>query len=207
MAETQTDQKQRILELSNKLFLKHGIRSVSMDDLARHLGVSKKTIYQFYDKKEDLVHDIVQIHIEKEKNEISKIVESSENAIDQMQKIAKMVLRTLGEVSSGTMFDLQKYYRRQWEAITALHKTLIFEVIQANINWGIEEGIYRAEVNASIIARLYVELSYSIVNDDIFPMQKFEQQELYRQAFNYHINGILSPKGEKLFQKLNSSKE
>ena len=67
MAETQTDQKQRILELSNKLFLKHGIRSVSMDDLARHLGVSKKTIYQFYDKKEDLVHDIVQIHIEKEK--------------------------------------------------------------------------------------------------------------------------------------------
>jgi len=207
MTEAQTNQKQEILEVSNKLFMKHGIRSVSMDDLARQIGISKKTIYQYYENKEALVIDIVNLHVEKEKNEIANILTSSKDAIDQMYQIAKMVLRTLGEVSSGTMFDLQKYYRSQWNKITDLHKKFIFEIIKQNIIRGKKEGIYKAEVNEDIIARLYVEMSYSIVDDDIFPMQEFEQQELYKQAFNYHINGILSAKGEKLFQKLNSTNQ
>ena len=122
-----------------------------------------------------------------------------------MHQIAKMVLRTLGEVSSGTMFDLQKYYRKQWVKITELEKKLTFEVIKKNLIRGKAAGIYRDTVNEDIVARLYVEMAHSIVDDDIFSMQEFGKQELYKQAFNYHINGILSPKGEILFQKLNST--
>ncbi len=205
MTEAQVNQKQEILEASTKLYMKHGIRSVSMDDLARHLGISKKTIYQYYENKEALVEDIVHLHVEKEKMEIANILKHSNNAIDEMHQIAKMVLRTLGEVSSGTMFDLQKYYRKQWVKITELEKKLTFEVIKQNLIRGKAAGIYRDTVNEDIVARLYVEMAHSIVDDDIFSMQEFGKQELYKQAFNYHINGILSPKGEILFQKLNST--
>ncbi len=207
MTEAQVNQKNEILEVSSKLYMKHGIRSVSMDDLARHIGISKKTIYQYYENKEALVEDIVQLHVEKEKREIESILKHSNNAIDEMHQIAKMVLRTLGEVSSGTMFDLQKYYRKQWEKITELEKKLTFEVIKQNLMKGKATGIYRDSVNEDIVARLYVEMAHSIVDDDIFSMQEFGKKELYKQTFNYHINGILSPKGEILFQKLNSTNQ
>ena len=205
MTEAQVNQKHEILAVSSKLYMKHGIRSVSMDDLARHIGISKKTIYQYYENKEALVEDIVQLHCEKEKMEIEGILKHSSNAIDEMHQIAKMVLRTLGEVSSGTMFDLQKYYRKQWKKITELEKKLTFEVIKGNLIRGKAAGIYRDTVNEDIVARLYVEIAHSIVDDDIFSMREFEKQELYKQAFHYHINGILSPKGEILFQKLNTT--
>ncbi len=207
MTEAQTLQKIEILKASGQLYMKHGIRSVSMDDLARHLGISKKTIYLYYENKEALVQDIVYAQIKQEAEEVANILATSKNAIEQMQKIAKMALRTLGEVSSGTMFDLQKYYRKQWEAITNLHKKLIFEVIKQNIELGVQEGIYRADINPEIIARLYGEIAFSIVNNDVFSMHDFGKQDIYRQAFQYHINGILSTKGEKLFKKLNSKSE
>jgi len=207
MTKAQSDQKKVILDATSQLYMKQGIKSVSMDDLARHLGISKKTIYQYYENKEALVQDIVYAHIAKENIEVESIIASSKNAIDQMQKIAKMALRTLEEVSSGTMFDLQKYYRQMWIAITNIHKELIFGVIKQNIERGIVEGIYRSEINAAIIARIYGEMAYNIINEDVFPSKDFDKQTLYRQAFHYHINGILSPKGEKIFQQLNSSTE
>jgi len=207
MSLPQVDQKLTILEASSQLYMKHGIRSVSMDDLARQLGISKKTIYQYYENKDTLVTAVVISHVEKEREEVEKILSSSENAIDQMEQIARMALRTLAEVSSGTMFDLQKYYRKQWLAITDLHKKLIHSVIKQNIDRGISEGIYRPEIDAEIIARLYGEMAFSIVNHDVFSMQNFNMQEVYKQAFHYHINGILSPKGDKIFQTLNSKAE
>jgi len=207
MTQQQFDQKLQILEASSKLYMKHGIRSVSMDDLARHLGISKKTIYQYFENKDALVTAMIMSHVEQEREEVNKILSSSENAIEQMQQIARMALRTLAEVSSGTMFDLQKYYRKQWITITDLHKKLIHSVIKQNIERGIEEGIYRPEIEAEIIARLYGEMAFSIVNADVFSMNKFSMQEVYKQAFHYHINGILSVKGDKIFQQLNSTAE
>ncbi len=207
MSQTQGDQKQQILEASSQLLMKHGIKSVSMDDLARHLGMSKKTIYQYFENKEALVEAIVYCQVQKEKDEVENILANSENAIDQMQQISRMALRTLGQVSSGTMFDLQKYYRKQWLAISELHKSFISTVIEQNINRGIEEGIYRPEIDAAIIARLYAEIAFSIVNDDVFSMENFSMPDVYRQAFQYHINGILSLKGVKIFEKLNSKAE
>ncbi len=207
MAQPHVDQKLQILEASSQLYMKHGIRSVSMDDLARHLGISKKTIYQYYENKDALVTAMILSHVEEEREEVEKILASSENAIDQMQQIARMALRTLAEVSSGTMFDLQKYYRKQWLTITDLHKKLIHSVIKQNIERGVTEGIYRPEIDAEIIARVYGEIAFSVINHDVFSMHNFSMQEVYKQAFHYHINGILSPKGDKIFQTLNSKAE
>ena len=86
-----------------------------------------------------------------------------------------------------------------------MHKELIFGVIKQNIERGIDEGIYRDNINAAIIARLYSEMAFNIINDDVFPIKDFDKQVLYRQTFHYHINGILSPKGDRIFQELNST--
>jgi AcrR family transcriptional regulator len=187
--------------------MKHGIRSVSMDDLARHLGMSKKTIYQYFENKDNLVSAMILEHCEQEKKEVESILLNSDNALDQMQMIARMALRTLDEVSSGTMFDLQKYYRTQWIAITDLHKTLIHSVIKQNIEQGINEGIYRVDIDADIIARLYGEMAFSVINIEVFPLKEYSMQEVYKQAFHYHINAILSSKGKKMIQKLNTTAE
>lgn len=204
---SEVDQKLQILQASSILYMTRGIKSVSMDDLARHLGMSKKTIYQYFENKDALVKEIIMSHVEKEEAEVASIVADSENAIEQMQQIARMVLRTLDEVSPGTMYDLQKYYKKVWESIIERHKSMIHKVIQQNIERGIEEGVYRPEIDADIIARLYGETAFSVINIEVFPSQDYHIQDVYKQAFYYHINGILSSKGEKIFQKLNSKAE
>lgn len=207
MNNIQSNTKAQILEASSQLFMKHGIRSVSMDDLARHLGMSKKTIYQYFENKDSLVSAMILNHCEQEKREVESILVNSDNALDQMQMIARMALRTLDEVSSGTMFDLQKYYRAQWIAITDLHKKLIHSVIKQNIEQGITEGIYRVDIDANIIARLYGEMAFSVINMEVFPLKEYSMQEVYKQAFHYHINAILSSKGKKMIKKLNTTAE
>ena len=97
--------------------------------------------------------------------------------------------------------DLQKYYHQAWQLMERFHREFIYNVILRNIESGIAKGIYRSDVNADIIAKLYVSKSLILVDEELFPLKYYNTEKLFTQYISYHIHGIASPKGLKLLDK------
>lgn len=195
------DVKQQILSRSMELFMRYGIKSVTMDDIAKQLGMSKKTLYQYVTNKTDLIAQIFQQKIELEKNIMTQIRESSENAIDEILKIAAYVINELRELSPTTVYDLQKYYRETWRQMEALHQMHMYKIIKENIQWGIKQKYYRENMNPDIVSKLFVGKTSLVVDEELFPTREYDMSDLFREYIYYHIHGIASPEGLQLLEK------
>lgn len=189
-----------ILQRSQAMFMRYGIKSVTMDELSRELGISKKTLYQYFETKEELIEQIIEKHIVKEQCLIEEARATSKNALEEMIHIAKHVLDELRHVAPTTMYDLQKYYRASFDKLQARFQVQIFSTIKENLERGIKEGLYRKEVNAEIIARFYNVLSLTLIDEASFPSDKYPKEKMYLEFLDYHIHGIASPKGLILFE-------
>lgn len=192
---------QNIIEKIEDLFLNYGIKSISMDEISRHLGISKKTLYQYVDNKADLIQKVISGHIHKEIEALEKIKKAAPNAISQMIEIAWYIKQQLRKLNPSTVYDLQKYYPESWDLLNHYHKENVFELIRENMNWGIEEGIYRADLNVEIISRLYVSVADIIINPTIFPSPQFNLIDLHKEYMSHHLRGIISPEGMETFER------
>ncbi len=195
------DSKTNILQGAAGLFLRYGIKSVTMDDISRELGISKKTLYQHVENKADLIEQTMQAHIDEEKLMITQIRETADDAIHEIVILARHITQVLREMPAGLTYDLQKYYRNCWEIINAYSQTHIYGVIKDNIERGIKQKVYRKDVNPDIIAKLYVGKTSIITDEDVFPLRNYKKDTLFRQYINYHLHGIASTKGLKLLEK------
>ena len=170
------------------------------------LGISKKTLYQFVDNKKDLIQKVFERHIEEEMAAMKIIVNESENAVEEILRIAQYVTQLLREMSPKTLYDLQKYYRSIWDLVEALHQQQIFAIIKDNIERGIEDDLYRVDLNADIVAKLYVGKSSLLVDDKLFPLKDYNKENLFKEHIKYHIYGIASKKGLRLLEKYTKQK-
>jgi AcrR family transcriptional regulator len=199
------EKKEKILQEAQTLFLKYGVRSVSMDDISSRLGISKKTLYHFIDNKRDLIKEVVSQHIMKEEEELSTICQVSTDAIEEMMNIAKHVIELLRNMQPTLMYDLKKYYKESWHLLESLHMQFVGKCIKSNIERGIKEGLYRREINPDIIARIYVGKSLLVTDEELFPSQKYEKKDLFTEFIFYHMNGIASEKGLARLKQLNEN--
>ena len=190
-----------ILQEATGLFMRYGIKSVTMDDISRELGISKKTLYQHFENKADLIEKTLDSHIETEKKMIAQIKEESIDAVHEIVMIAQFITQMLREIPTGLTYDLQKYYRKCWDKMQDYNQTHIYKVIRDNLERGIEQGLYRSEINPDIVAKLYVGKTAVIVDEDVFPLRNYNKNELFTEYMNYHIHGIASSKGLKLLAK------
>ena len=191
----------RILIKAENLFLRYGIKSVSMDDIARELGISKKTLYQAVENKKDLLMQVIQAHVAAELEEMNTIQDEATDAIDEMLRVTQYVLPTLRQMSPTVIYDLQKYYQEVWQLIEGFHNENIFKMIKTNLERGISEGIYRDDFNADIVAKLYVGKTVLVIDEDLFPLKNYNKENLFKEYIKYHIRGIASAKGLKLLEK------
>ncbi len=181
--------------------MKFGVKSVSMDDIARSLGISKKTIYSHFENKDGLVMETVKHFVKKDEQDIIKIRDESIDAIDEIITIGRHVLLMLRKLSSNVVFDLQKYNPEAWKIVHEKHFDFIYNVIKTNIERGMSEGNYRRDINSIIVAKFYVNLSHNVVNQDIFPLSEYDRSTLYKELAKYHLNSILSPQGKEYLLK------
>lgn len=195
------DTKTEILVQTFALTMKYGIKSVSMDDIARQLGMSKKTIYQHFENKKALVQHMVEMRIAEDEAEISVIIAESKDAIDEMVGIARHMLTFLRGMSPSLIYDMQKYYPAQWQMVDRHHHDFLYGIVQKNIERGKAEGLYLDRLNADVLARLYGNMCQCITDEDYFPLRDYSKSELYADLVSYHMRGIVSPKGLKLFVK------
>lgn len=186
-----SDTLNKILATATQLFFKYGIRSVSMDDLARELGVSKKTLYQYVDNKADLVQKAIEVHFNLEEKTMRQIAATHENAIDEMLAIANQIIQMLGDMNPTIAFDLKKYYRSSWEWVENHRKQVLYKTIVNNITNGVAQGLYRQNLKPELIALFYIAKSESIVALE----HNYKPVEAFIEFFKYHIYGIASEQG------------
>ncbi|MEL7124342.1 MAG: TetR/AcrR family transcriptional regulator, partial [Bacteroidota bacterium] len=164
-----------------------------MDDIARELGMSKKTLYQYVNNKADLINQIFEQHIFEEQCIMDQYKEESKDAVDEILKIARYVIRQVRKYSPTILYDLQKYYREIWKQMDAHDSKRIMKIIRENMERGMEEGLYRLDMSPDIISRLYTAKSSMVSNADIFPIQEYPMEQLFKEHIYYHIRGIASP--------------
>ncbi len=176
-----------------------------MDDLARSLGISKKTLYQHFSDKKDVVQKVVDFQIRQQQDDMQQVVDQKQwNAIDQLFQLSRVISSHLRMVNPSMIYDLKKHYLPTWEHILDFKRRTVYDIILKNSYQGIEEGLYYQDQNYMIISRAYVTQleHYTIENHDL---QDFPSEEIFKTLVIYHIRGISNSRGidylEKLMQK------
>lgn len=191
--------KDKIILKSVDLFLSYGFKSVTMDDIANALGMSKKTIYQHFNNKTKLVESTT-LYIQKVISEgISKICSLNKNPIEEIYAIKHFVSDHLKNEKSSPQFQLKKYYPNIYKSIKGHQFELMYRCIQTNINRGVHLGIYRKNMNIDFITRLYFNCVMAIKDDDLFPLKTFSKTMLVENYLEYHLRGICTNKGIQMF--------
>lgn len=192
-----------ILERAGLVYMRLGIKSVTMDDLARELGISKKTIYKYFDDKSDLVLSIVEMKMQMDQALCMNCINQSGNAIDDLIQVSKLVAEHIGNVNPTVFHDVKKYHSEAWQLMESHRWGFVLNMIVSNIEKGKKENLYRNDLNAEVIGRLYVSSIDTLFNPDIFPWPKFTFQEVYSELIRFHIKGLVNDNGlEYLRQKI-----
>jgi TetR/AcrR family transcriptional regulator, cholesterol catabolism regulator len=189
------EREQHIIEQAGRIFMRLGVRSVNMDDIAQHLRMSKKTIYQFVKDKNELVEKSVKQICDHHRASICGIREKGHNAIDENFEIARFIAGQLGQMHPSIHFDLQKYHPEAWDLLQRTERADIMECVTANMKKGIEEGLYREDLNIPVISRIYIARFDVTFDGQLFPASEFNFNEVVWELFLYHIRGIASDKG------------
>lgn len=191
----------KILEGTEALFMKFGIRSVTMDDIARHLAVSKKTLYQHFADKDDLVYKMSEMYLERSFHQYEQIAKSSKNSIEELSKISVCMKRDLENLNPSMLFDLQKYHPKAWGLYNEHKVKIISHSVVRNIRQGVADGFYRTDINPDIMAITRLILIEAAFNPELFPKDRFNFIEVQTQLFDLFVHGLCTEKGKKLYQK------
>ena len=187
--------KKELLEQVMKLFMRLGIKSLTMDDVATQLRVSKKTLYEHFSDKNDLVEQVVTTVCKHHRGCIEGICTKELNAIDEHHEITKFIVAQVGGVHPSVQFDLQKYHPKAWSILDDCEKMDAHRCVSANLRKGIKEGSYRDDLDVEVITRLYLARMDSTWSGQVFPPEQFTVGDVLWKHFEYHIRGIASKKG------------
>jgi len=193
--------REKILLNSADLFLSYGFKSVTMDDIANTLGISKKTIYQHFDNKTKLVEATTLYMFDVISHGIDCISALEKNPIEEIYDIKRFVMDHLKDEKSSPQYQLQKYYPKIYETLKAKQFEVMSTCIQGNLKRGKDLEIYRDNLNIEFISRIYFNSMLSIKDKDLFPLKTFSMNMLMENFLEYHLRGICTPKGRKILNQ------
>jgi len=202
-----TEQQEKWLQRVADLFMRYGIRALTMDDVARELGISKKTLYQFVESKDDLVNKVMEIHLTVECSRAEVVAIESSDALDEMLLVIRENLGDMQRMKSNIVFELQKYHREAWEKIQSYQRGFLYNVVRKNLERGISEGLYRDDFDADIVSKLHLAQTFAIFDEAWFPKPPYNSVTLFREAIMHYLHGVLSEKGRQELQKRTTQSE
>ncbi|ULQ51274.1 TetR/AcrR family transcriptional regulator [Flavihumibacter fluvii] len=204
---SELDNKERILAKASQLFMQFGIRSVSMDDIASALGVSKKTIYQFFADKDELVSEVIKVIIAESEEccEVDRTV--AENAVDEMFKAMEMVEEMFRTMNPAVLHDLKKYHPAAFGIFDKHKNDYVYNIIRDNLVRGIQEELYRPELNIEIITLMRIDSMMLPFNPTLFNRQDISIVQISQQILEHYLFGIVSLKGYKLVLKYQQQRQ
>jgi AcrR family transcriptional regulator len=193
--------KSRIQEKANDLFRRYGIKSITMDEIATQLGVSKKTLYQYFSDKDELVDAVVKNTISYAQLSCDKNREECKDAVHELFSAMDFIREIFSEMNPAMMYDLERFHPKSYKHFLDHKNKYLYEMIRANLKKGIEEELYRPQINIDIIAKFRLEGMMLAFNQEVFPSSKFNLAELHTAIIEHFLFGVASLKGYKLITK------
>ncbi len=195
------EMQERILQKSAELFLLYGIRSITMDEIALQLGSSKKTIYQFYSDKNELVSAVIIKILDHNRDCCHSYKEIAKNAIHEVFLAMEMVQEMFENMNPSMLYDLEKYHPESYEKFVHYKNNFLYKIIRENLEWGIREELYRNDINTGIVTLIRLETIMLPFSQNIFSRPKFKMAEVQQQLIEQFLFGVASLKGYKLILK------
>ncbi|MEO6220560.1 MAG: TetR/AcrR family transcriptional regulator [Ginsengibacter sp.] len=193
--------KDRIKQKADELFRRYGIRSITMDEIANQLGISKKTIYQSFADKDELVDEVISDLLLYNKERCNKDRFKAISAIQEVFLAMEMVEEMFENMNPTILFDLERNHPQTFNKFQHHKHSFLFMVIRENIERGKKEELYRADINTDVVAKIRLETMMLPFDPEIFPKTKFSLVDLEQQMIEYYLFGIASLKGYKLILK------
>lgn len=188
----------RIKQKAEELFRMYGIRSITMDEIASQLGISKKTIYQSYADKDELVEAVLGTMVEKSQGDCLSYATKATNAVHEVFLLMDMIKEMFANMNPSILYDMERSHPKAFQKFLNHKNQFIFKMIKENLARGIEEDLYRPEIDQDVISRLRLETMMMSFNPKIFPSVKVNIANVEQQLIEHFLFGIANLKGHKL---------
>ena len=195
MFDNLTETEEKIIHTSLESFFRYGLRSVSMDDLSRKLGISKKTLYQSVANKKDLINKVIGYQLHMERQVLEALPRISNDAMHEMVQLSEHIIEHFSDIAPSLIHDLQKYYPELWEQVIDFQTIDLKNRIETNIRRGQKESFYRKNLDPDVIAKLYVGMCFVVDEESVFPTKEYDRTHVIGEVIMYHMQGILSKEG------------
>jgi AcrR family transcriptional regulator len=192
--------KNRIISGAETLFLTYGVKSITMDEIAKHLGISKKTIYQHVSDKDALVTLAVKLSMENQESQVELIHATAKDPIDEVLKLSEYMRALFSNMNPFLLMEIQRYYPKAYESYLGFKEACIINSLAENLKWGIAMGYYRPHINIDILSRMRMEQVEWGFNPRIFKEGKYFS-DVQIQLLEHFLYGICTLKGHKLINK------
>ena len=199
--------KQRIIQEATVLYLRLGIRSVSMDDISTQLGISKKTLYQHFEDKDQLVDVVLQERVKNMQTETLQTVDSATNAIEEIFNTMDMMVKHSRNMNPMVLFDLQKYHFPSFQKFLTYKNDFLLKIISNNLKKGVEEGFYRSDIKIDILAKFRLETLMIGFNMDAFPTEKYNVTEVSLVIIENFLYGLATEKGFNMIETYKNNRK
>lgn len=198
--------KKKILETARSQFIQFGFKSVTMDDIATSLSISKKTIYEHFANKTELVDACVEFVFHEMTLMVNGILEKEDNPIIGLFEVKKIALEHMANTSRSPQFQLQKYYPEIYAKLKKSELKTMGKGFKKSLEQGIAMGLFRSSIDVNFITRLYFNGIRGLRNPELFPADEYESNQLLENYLDYHLRAIATTKGVSVLEKYNTEK-
>lgn len=190
--------RERILETASRMFRTYGIKNVTMFDIARECGVSKKTVYEHFKDKEELVQDGVRFLLNRHQLHLESFRQQSANAIEELLKEVEYMEQLGNSMNPVMLFEMQKYLPDIWKEVETFKQGQLLQAIIANLERGVKEGVYRNDLKMNIMAHMRMLQMDMAFEPPKFPAKQFNMREVMKEITTHFILGVTTMKGRKM---------
>ncbi len=183
------------MDQSIQLFLQYGYKSVTMDDIAKHMGVSKKTIYVHFPTKDELVEQSAVNHLDGIIKKINVISKQSKDPIIELYQIKKEALNHLSSEKNSPQYQLQKYYPSLYSKLKEKEFSALSGLFSNSIQEGIQTGIFRKDIDVDFVVRIFFNGIRGITNIKLFPIEIYKIEDLLLNFSEYHLRALCTHEG------------
>ncbi|HDR52947.1 MAG TPA: TetR/AcrR family transcriptional regulator [Mariniphaga anaerophila] len=194
--------RERIIEEATRQFLQYGVRNVTMDGIAASLGMSKRTVYELFKDKTSLVHSCLEVLAEKHKSKNEEIQHSSKNVIETIFSFMQEGIKAMNAINPVFFRDLEKLYPKTWDNLRMENEKEALSLSQELLHKGISEGLFRQEINISIVAKLFYQQMNLLADEKIFPRNEYNYSDVFQSLTINFMRGISTTKGIELIDKM-----
>ncbi len=201
------ESKEKIIKGVEELFFKYGIKNITMDEIARHLSISKKTIYQFFKDKDEVVHSLMLHTLENDKCRINNAKDASKNVVEEVLKMMDEMREMFQRINPILFYELHKFHPQTWRVFQDFKSSFISKMVESSLKRGQVEGFIRKDINIKILTRMRVEMVEQAMRGEMFPHDQFNVVDVQLALTEHFLYGVCTLKGHKLINKYKNIEE